>query len=52
MLTGFQWTYDATVGEGYFSPKYGSQGMCTWNETWGAYSAATGLWADGLSHKG
>ena len=52
MLTGFQWTYDAAVGMGWFSPVYGSQGMCTWTETWGAYSAATGLWADGLSHKG
>ncbi len=51
MLTGWQWTY-AAAGEGYFSPKYGSQGMCTWTEAWGSYNAATGLWTDGLSHKG
>ena len=51
MLTGWQWTY-SDKGEGWFSPKYGSQGMCTYTEAWGEYNAATGLWADGLSHKG
>ena len=51
MLTGWQETFsDARMG--YFSPKYGSQGMCTWTENWGNYNAATGLWADGLSHRG
>ena len=52
MLTGWQWTYDAAVGTGYFSPKYGSQGACTYTTKWGTYSAATGLWGDGLAHVG
>ena len=51
MLTGWQWTY-SDKGEGYFSPKYGSQGMCTWNQAWGSYNASTGLWGDGLAHRG
>ena len=51
MLTGYQWTY-TSAGEGYFSPKYGSQGACTWTEAWGSYKASTGLWGDGLAHKG
>ena len=50
MLTGWQATY--SVGLGKFSTSYGSQGMCTYNQDWGNYNAATGLWADGLSHKG
>ena len=52
MLTGWQWTYDAAVGTGWFSPKYGSQGACTYTTKWGSYSAATGLWADGSVHIG
>ncbi len=51
MLTGWQWTY-SDVGTGYFSSKYGSQGMCTWTEAWGSYNAATGLWGDGSAHRG
>ena len=51
MLTGWQWTYSA-AGTGWFSPKYGSQGACSYTSQWGEYSAATGLWADGLAHIG
>ena len=51
MLTGWQWTY-SDAGTGYFSPKYGSQGMCTYTEKWGEYNASTGLWGDGLTHIG
>ncbi len=51
MLTGRLYTYTA-AGYGQFSAKYGSQGMCTWTENWGNYNAATGLWEDGLSHRG
>ncbi len=50
MLTGWQQTYTA-AGTGYFSPKYGSQGLCTYTTAWGSYSAATGLWGDGQSHR-
>ena len=49
MLTGWQETYVAGIG--WFSPKYGSQGMCTYTHDWGNYNAATGLWADGQSHR-
>ena len=49
MLTGWQETYVA--GRGYFSPSYGSQGMCLSTADWGKYDPATGLWADGLSHR-
>ena len=51
MLSGWQWTYSA-AGTGYFSPKYGSQGLCTYTTVWGSYSAASGLWGDGLAHRG
>ena len=51
MLTGWQWTY-SDAGTGWFESKYCSQGMCTWTEKWGSYNAATGLWGDGLTHKG
>ena len=52
MLTGWRWTCDPAAGTGWFSPKYGSQGACTYTTEWGSYNAATGLWADGLPHKG
>ena len=50
MLTGWQQTY-TPAGTGYFSPKYGSQGLCTYTTAWGNYNAATGLWGDGQSHR-
>ena len=51
MLDGWQWTY-SDAGTGYFSPKYGSQGLCTYTSEWGDYNASTGLWSDGLAHRG
>ena len=50
MLTGWQET--GVAGQGWFSPSYGQQGMCTWTKAWGSYNAAAGLWEDGLAHKG
>ena len=50
MLTGWQWTYTG-AGMGWFNTGHGGvNGQCTWTEKWGAYSAATGLWADGQYH--
>ncbi len=51
MLTDWQWTY-TRAGWGYFSPSYGSQGMCLYTDAWGEYNAAWGLWQDGLAHRG
>ena len=52
MLTGWQWL-GPEAGEGWFSTAHGGvNGQCTWTENWGNYNAATGLWADGLSHRG
>ncbi len=50
MLTGWQET--GVAGRGWFSPKYGQQGMCTWTDAWGSYDPATGMWEDGLTHRG
>ena len=51
MLDGWQWTY-TDAGEGWFNPVYGVQGRCEYTTAWGAYNAATGLWADGMAHIG
>ncbi len=52
MLTGWQWL-GPEAGMGWFNTAHGGKnGQCTWTENWGDYNAATGLWADGLSHKG
>ena len=51
MLTGWQWT-GSDAGMGWFNTAHGGvNGQCTWTEKWGAYSAATGLWADGQYHR-
>ncbi len=51
MLSGRLNTY-TDAGYGVFSPNYGSQGMCTYTDSWGSYNAATGLWGDGQAHRG
>ncbi len=50
MLTGYQWV-GGEYGECWFETKSGSAGKCTWSELLGSWNSATGLWADGLSHK-
>ena len=50
MLTGWQWTW-TEAGTGWFNTAHGGlNGQCTYTTQWGAYSAATGLWADGSVH--
>ena len=50
MLTGWQWTYTA-AGTGWFNTAHGGKnGQCTYTTAWGAYNAATGMWADGVVH--
>ena len=41
-----------TAGWGWFVNKNnGHYGDCTWTKAWGDYNAATGVWADGASHR-
>ena len=50
MLTGWQWTY-SDAGMGWFNTAHGGvNGQCTYTTEWGAYNAATGMWADGGLH--
>ena len=50
MLTGWQWTW-STAGMGWFNTAHGGlNGQCTYTTAWGAYDAATGVWADGWAH--
>ena len=50
MLTGWQWTY-TNAGMGWFNTAHGGvNGQCTYTTAWGAYDAATGMWADGIVH--
>ena len=50
MLTGWQWTY-TDAGTGWFNTAHGGlNGQCTYTTEWGAYNAATGMWADGIVH--
>ena len=50
MLTGWQWTW-SLAGTGWFNTAHGGvNGQCTYSTAWGAYNAATGLWADGQYH--
>ena len=51
MLTGWQWI-GPYWGTGWFNTAHGGvNGQCTYTTEFGNYSAATGLWADGLSHQ-
>ena len=51
MLTGLQWTY-SDAGMGWFNTNHGGvNGQCMYTTEWGAYNAATGMWADGLYHR-
>ena len=51
MLTGWQKTGTA-AGTGWFNTGRGADhGKCTYTSGWGDYSASTGMWADGLSHR-
>ncbi len=51
MLTGPQWTY-SDAGIGFFNTAHGGvNGQCLYTTGWGAYNAATGMWADGQYHR-